>query len=104
MKGRGDWEEAASMEALLDILGIEYSCAICGFCLQQQASIYGDQYCALNWYYQSAEQRCTSRTSWEHWYILDQVCPSDWYLAKVIQDAGEYEGWEGHAVGQGQSF
>ena len=102
MKVLGGCEEASSMEVLLDLLGIEYSHAIYGYCLKQQASLYHEEFCALDWYYQSAEQRRISRNKWEHRFILDQVCPSSWYLAKIIEDAGEYEGWEERAKGQGQ--
>ena len=100
MKGLGEWEQFSSMEALLDALSIEYSRAICGYCLKQQASHYHEEFCALDWYHQSAEQRRICRNKWEHSFIFDQAWPSSWNLAKALQDAGEYEGWEGHAVGQ----
>ena len=100
MQGLGGWQEASSMEAVLDLLNIEHSRVICGCCLKQKALQYDDEFCGLDWYYQSPAQRRIHRNIWEHSFILDQVYPTSWHLAKVLEDAGEYEGWEGHAVGQ----
>ena len=56
--------------------------------------------CALDWYFQSNAQRLMNPEVWERHLILDQVCPTRWYLAKVLKAYDmQYVGWEGHKVG-----
>jgi len=90
------------MEALLVKAGItNYAKFICGYHIHGKAATeYDATLCALDWYFQSPQQREEDSRVWEHHLILDQVCPTEYYKASVmeLQDS-QYVGWEGHRVG-----
>ena len=96
------WNEVKDMESLLVKSGImNYAKFICGYHIGGQAATECDPgLCALDWYFQSSEQRECDSQVWEHHLILDQVCPTEYYKATVVvlKDA-QYVGWEGHRVG-----
>ena len=96
------WNEVYDLEALLEKNGIhEYAKFICGYHIHGASATNTDpSMCALDWYFQSAKQRGEDKQVWEHSLILDQVCPTKWYLAAVVllQDEN-YVGWDGHKVG-----
>ena len=100
MAGVGGWEQAASVEAVLDLLQVECARMICGYSLRRRAVQYDANLCGLDWYYQDAALRRIGRNKWEHSVILDQVCPTQCCRARILEDCGEYAGWGGHAVGQ----
>ena len=96
------WNEVHDMEALLEKDGItQYAKFICGYHIHGAAATSVDpSMCALDWYFQSNAQRVEDSGVWEHHLILDQVCPTNWYKAMVLQlQDKEYVGWEGHKVG-----
>ena len=100
MAGVGGWEQAASMEAVLDLLQVEYARMICGYSLHRRAVHYDDKLCGLDWYYQDAALRRVGRNKWQHGVILDQVCPTQWCRARILEDCSECAAWGDHAVGQ----
>ncbi len=63
MAGIGGWEQASSMEAVLDLLHIEYARMICGYSLHKRAVRYGAKVRGLDWYYQDAALRGVGRTN-----------------------------------------
>ena len=96
------WNEVTDMEALLIKAGItDYAKFICGYHIHGQAATsYDDTMCALDWYFQSAKQREDDSRVWEHHLILDQVCPTEYYKARVVVlKEAQYTGWEDHRVG-----
>ena len=91
----------ASMEDLAVSMGIvDYVRFICGYHIQgQAATMYDPQYCALDWYCQSAAQRPSNPDVWEHYLILDQVCPTECIKSEAFKRMPMYPGWYGHKVG-----
>ena len=57
--------------------------------------------CALDWYFQSNAQRLVNPDVWTRHLILDQICPTRWYEARVLEELDmNYSGsWDGHKVG-----
>ena len=71
-----------SMEALAKHMGInDYVRLICGYHIHgARAALYEpdrNMYCALDWYAQGPAQRTSDPSVWEHFLILDQVCPTE---------------------------
>ena len=57
--------------------------------------------CALDWYFQSNAQRLRNPDVWVRHVILDQISPTRWYDARVLEEIDDnYSGsWDGHKVG-----
>ena len=100
MAGVGGWEQASSVEAVLDLLHIECARMICGYSLHKRALQYDAKFCGLDWYYQHAALRRVGRNKWERGVMFDQVCPAQWFKARILDDCGECAGWGDRAVGQ----
>ena len=82
----------------------DYTRFICGYHIRtdQKADHYAadpDQYCALDWYSQSAQQRRWKPAVWDHFLILDTVDPFKWYEASAFKTCGQYTGWDAFEVG-----
>ena len=90
-----------SMEGFLEVAGVtEYTRFICGYHIHGAvATAYDKRLCALDWYAQTTEDRETEPNVWDHFLILDQVCPTQCWYAKVYERKGRYEGWYDHAIG-----
>ena len=74
---------------------------ICGYHIHGTvATVYDGKFCGLDWYAQSGTARARARDVWEHFIILDQVCPTECYKAEVSKlQTNPYTRWHGHSVG-----
>ena len=74
---------------------------ICGYHIHGTvATVYDGKFCALDWYSQSGTGRAKNPDVYEHFLILDQVCPTECYKAVRFERApGPYVGWHKHCVG-----
>ena len=88
------------MEDVWEAAGIsDYHRFICGYHIHGMAkSLVDEKLCPLDWYYQSASLRLKYPDQWEHYLILDQVSPADFWKGKVVQYLGRYE-WPNHQIG-----
>ena len=81
------------MEDVLEAAGVyDYHRFICGFHIKGMGkSEVREDYCPLDWYYQSASLRLKYPDQWEHYLILDQVSPADFWKGTVVQYIERYE-------------
>ena len=81
------------MEDVWEAAGIsDYHRFICGYYIHgMEKSLEDEKLCPLDWYYQSAEQRMKNPDLWEHYLILDQVSPVDFWKGRQCQYIGKYE-------------
>ena len=97
------WQEVFDFESMLEAAGItEYARFICEYHIHgRAATVYDSKYCALDWYFQSAPDRMDQSNIWEHHLILDQVCPTMYHEAHVVEfnPFGRYEGWTDFRIG-----
>ena len=100
----GDFERMTSLEDLLQAAGItSYVRFIGGYHIHGTVSAkYGGRHCALDWYAQDTADRLRAPEVWEHWVILDEVCPTEVFKAEVFQRRTPFTGWYGHSIGSGQ--
>ena len=97
-------EGATSLEEYVETLfpGCEYVRWICGYHIHgAKAEMYqsSEDFCALDWYAQDDRMKAANEDLWSHKLIKDQVCPTNWYCARVFESMGLYEGWSGHRIG-----
>ena len=57
------------------------------------------KYCALDWYCQTTAQRLNDAEVWDHYLILDQVCPTQFFKAECFKSMPVYRGWRNHEIG-----
>ena len=105
----GSWQHFQSIEDLLEAAGVEeYAKMICGYHIQGAiAGEYpstegiGYEYCPLDWYVRVVKKSAGYEQSdtWQHYLLLDVVCPTQFYESRVFRKVGEYTGWEGHRIG-----
>ena len=90
----------ASMEDVLEAAGLaDYERYICGFHIHRKSvSLVDARLCPLDWYYQDTAQRLRDPDVWDHYLILDQVSPVNFWKAKVVTHVGKYS-WLGHRIG-----
>ena len=95
-----DMHRCRCMEDVLEAAGIEdYHRFICGYHIKGMGKSHVDEkFCPLDWYYQSASLRLKYPDQWDHYLILDQVCPADFWKGTILQQLGRYE-WPNHRIG-----
>ena len=95
-----DMNRCRSMEDVLEAAGIvDYHRFICGYHIKGMGkSLIDEKFCPLDWYYQSASLRLKYPDQWDHYLILDQVSPADFWKGTFLQELGRYE-WPNHRVG-----
>ena len=96
------WQDVSDFESILDAAGItEYARFICGYHIHGEAATqaYDGQYCALDWYFQSPADRMADPNEWQHFLILDQVCPINYHEARVVKTLDRYNGWTDLRIG-----
>ena len=60
------------------------------------------RFCALDWYAQNTADRRRDPEVWEHWLILDEVCPTEVFKAATYEHMKKpFRGWYGHRIGGG---
>ena len=89
-----------SIEDVMETAGIiDYHRFICGFHLRGMGkSMLNPQLCPLDWYYQSASQRLRDPDVWEHYLLLDQASPGDFWKSVTVSHIGQYH-WPNHRIG-----
>ena len=100
-----DFAGMSSLEDLMSAAGIDsYVRFIAGYDIHGGKSLkYGGRYCALDWYAQNTADRRRDPEVWEHWLILDEVCPTEVFKAEEYQRMKKpFRGWGGHRIGGGQ--
>ena len=98
----GRFQDIPDMEHLLAEAGItDYAKFLCGYHIHGEAAItHEGRYCALDWYFQDAAQRQKDYSMWDHFLILDQVSPTNFWKAKVVKiQEKQYKGWEEQRAG-----
>ena len=95
------WQNVSDFEDILESEGItEYARFICGYHIHgERATLHEGDFCALDWYFQSSADRKTEPNLWDHYVILDQVCPTQYYEARTLKFLGRYEGWTDLRIG-----
>ena len=93
-----------SMTRLEDVFihaGIDmYTFFVCGYHIHGTCALpYQGKFCALDWYSQSASNRRINKGTYEHWLILDQVCPTNFWKSQVFQSMPPFDGWEEYDIG-----
>ena len=93
------------MEDVLEAVGIvDYERFICGYHLRREAVSQVDKnLCPLDWYYQTCAQRCRNPDVWDHFILLDQVSPVNFWKSTTFKKIGQYE-WPGHRIGGDATF
>ena len=77
---------------------------ICGYHIhEKEASMVDPRYCPLDWYYQSSKQYQTDPDVFEHFLILDQVSPTNFWQGNHITHLGKYV-WPEHRIGVDASW
>ena len=93
-------DKCRSMEEVWEAFGItDYHRFICGYHIHGLAeSLVDEKLCPLDWYYQSAELRMQNPDLWDHYLILDQVSPVNFWKGRKCEHVGRYE-WPNHRIG-----
>ena len=89
------WQDVSDIETILESAGItDYARFICGYHIHGEAATqaYDGQFCALDWYFQTSTDRMADPNWWDHFVILDQVCPTMYYEARALKSLGRYNG------------
>ena len=93
-----------NLEDLLQAAGITtYVRFIAAYNIQGQRSTYpaevGYEFCPLDWYSKVVTPGMEEDDLWDHYVLLDQVDPNEWYEAKVTEKKEPYYGWLGKRIG-----
>ena len=93
-------EKYNSMEVVSHAGGIDdFHRFICGYHIHRDEKCLVDpQLCPLDWYYQTHDQYQDDADIFEHYLILDQVSPVDFWQGRITMYLGQYE-WRGHQIG-----
>ena len=93
------------MEDVLEAAGVyDYHRFICGYHIHRMAkSQVRDDFCVLDWYYQPSALRLKYPDVWDHYLLLDQVSPINFYKATTVQWQGSYV-WPNHKIGCDSSW
>ena len=93
-------EKYHCMEEVFHANGIhDFHRFICGYHIHRKGKcVVDERLCPLDWYYQSAQQYQDDPNVWEHYLILDQVSPVDFWKGQITQPLGPYE-WGDHSIG-----
>ena len=100
----GRYQDINDLESMLELAGItDYAKFISAYHIHGQAATgYDEKLCALDWYFQDAHQRKTDAQYWDHYLLLDQVCPTQYHKASMVRKMPNmYQGWEDHKLGYG---
>ena len=100
-----DMHRLDCMEDVLESDGIaDYHRFICGFHIHGiDVSHVDPALCPLDWYYQTDTQRIRDPDVWDHYLLLDQVSPVDFWKAEVLRSIGQYS-WPTHRIGGDASW
>ena len=98
-------EKYHCMEEVFHAAGIQdFHRFICGYHIHRdEKCLVDERFCPLDWYYQSAQQYQDDPNVWEHYLILDQVSPVDFWKGQITQPLGPYE-WGDHRIGADASW
>ena len=93
-------EKYHCMEEVFHAAGIDdFHRFICGYHIHRdEKCLVDERLCPLDWYYQSAQQYQDDPNVWEHYLILDQVSPVDFWKGRITKHLGPYE-WPDHRIG-----
>ena len=96
-----DFDRMTCLEDVFKKAGIgEYTFYICGYHIHGARALpYERQFCALDWYSQTASDRMAAKNRYDHWIILDQVCPTEFWKGEVFQPLSPFEGWDAYDIG-----
>ena len=97
-----DFTKVCNLEDLFAQAGVTQKVFfICGYHIHGTvATVYDGKFCALDWYSQSGTSRAKNPDVYEHFLILDEVCPTECYKAVRFERVpGRYVGWHKHCVG-----
>ena len=73
---------------------------ICGYHIHgTSANVHDGRFCALDWYAQTGADHSRNPEEWDHYLILDEVCPTECYKALEIWRMDVFYGWSDHAIG-----
>ena len=96
-----EFDRMTCLEDVFKRAGIDtYTFFVCGYHIHGARALpYERKFCALDWYSQSASDRMATKNTYEHWLILDQVCPTEFWKAKVFQAMPPFDGWKEYDIG-----
>ena len=88
------------MEDVFRAAGIDdFHRFICGYHIhQQELSNVDSRLCPLDWYYQTHQQYQANPNVFDHYLILDQVSPTNFWQGRITTRLGLYE-WPDHRIG-----
>ena len=100
-----DGHKCRSMEEVWEASGIsDYHRFICGYHIHGvEKSLVDEKLCPLDWYYQTCAQRFRNPDVWDHFILLDQVSPVNFWKSTTFKKIGQYE-WPGHCIGGDATF
>ena len=96
-----DFSSIWNLEQLFDAAGITVrTYFICGYHIHgTSANVHDGRFCALDWYAQTGADHSRNPEEWDHYLILDEVCPTECYKARVFRRMDAFYGWTDHAIG-----
>jgi hypothetical protein len=77
---------------------------ICGYHIHEKGvSTVDPRFCPLDWYYQTHTQYQMDPDVFDHYLILDEVCPTNFWQGDHITRLGKHV-WSGHRIGVDASW